>query len=35
MANFTNQQSWASEGLTWGDEVWLWLGDNDGVVLTS
>jgi putrescine transport system ATP-binding protein len=35
MANFTNQQRWASEGLTWGDAVWLWWGDNDGVVLTS
>jgi len=35
MANFTNQQRWASEGMTWGDQVWLWWGDNDGVVLTS
>jgi len=35
MANFANQQRWASEGLTWGDEVWLWWRDNDGVVLTS
>ena len=35
MANFTNQQRWASEALTWGDEVWLWWRDNDGVVLTS
>ncbi len=35
MANFTNQQRWASEGLTWNDEVWMWWGDNDGVVLTS
>ena len=35
MANFANQQRWASEGLTWGDEVWLWWSDSDGVVLTS
>ena len=35
MANFTNQQRWASDALTWGDEVWLWWADNDGVVLTS
>jgi len=35
MANFANEQRWASEGLTWGDQVWLWWGDNDGVVLTS
>ncbi|UNK57810.1 polyamine ABC transporter ATP-binding protein [Pseudoxanthomonas daejeonensis] len=35
MANFANEQRWASEALTWGDEVWLWWGDNDGVVLTS
>ncbi|MDG2526701.1 polyamine ABC transporter ATP-binding protein [Stenotrophomonas sp. HITSZ_GD] len=35
MANFTNQQRWASEGMTWGDEVWVSWGENDGVVLTS
>ena len=35
MANFTNQQRWASEALTWGDEVWVSWGENDGVVLTS
>ncbi len=35
MANFTNQQRWASEGMTWGDEVWVGWGENDGVVLTS
>ncbi|HYG05166.1 MAG TPA: polyamine ABC transporter ATP-binding protein [Stenotrophomonas sp.] len=35
MANFTNQQRWASEGLTWGDEVWVHWGEADGVVLTS
>jgi putrescine transport system ATP-binding protein len=35
MANFANQQRWASEALTWGDTVWLWWADNDGVVLTS
>jgi len=35
MANFANVQRWASEGLTWNDEVWVWWGDNDGVVLTS
>ncbi|RYZ71372.1 MAG: polyamine ABC transporter ATP-binding protein [Lysobacteraceae bacterium] len=35
MANFANQQRWASEGMTWGDEVWLSWGDNEGVVLTS
>ncbi|MBN6148907.1 polyamine ABC transporter ATP-binding protein [Xanthomonas sp. AmX2] len=35
MANFTNQQRWASDNLTWGDAVWVWWGDNDGVVLTA
>ena len=35
MANFANVQRWASEGLTWNDEVWVWWGDNDGVVLPS
>ena len=35
MANFANQQRWASEGMTWGDEVWVSWGDNEGVVLTS
>lgn len=35
MSNFANVQRWASEGLTWNDEVWVWWGDNDGVVLTS
>ena len=35
MANFANQQRWASDALTWGDSVWLWWADNDGVVLTS
>ncbi|MCR6687474.1 polyamine ABC transporter ATP-binding protein [Pseudoxanthomonas sp.] len=35
MANFANEKRWASEGLTWGDHVWLWWDDNDGVVLTS
>ncbi|HBK47287.1 MAG TPA: polyamine ABC transporter ATP-binding protein, partial [Xanthomonadaceae bacterium] len=35
MANFTNRERWASESLTWGDEVWLSWGENDGVVLTS
>ena len=35
MANFANVQRWASEGLTWNDEVWVWWDDNDGVVLTS
>ncbi len=35
MANFANQQRWASEGMTWGDEVWVAWGDNEGVVLTS
>ena len=35
MANFANQERWASEGMTWGDEVWLSWGDNEGVVLTS
>ena len=35
MANFANVQRWASEALTWNDEVWVWWGDNDGVVLTS
>ena len=35
MANFANQERWASEGMTWGDEVWLSWGENEGVVLTS
>jgi putrescine transport system ATP-binding protein len=35
MSNFTNQQRWASEGMTWGDEVWVSWGDNEGVVLVS
>ncbi|MEQ1511622.1 MAG: polyamine ABC transporter ATP-binding protein [Lysobacteraceae bacterium] len=35
MANFANQQRWASEGMTWGDDVWVSWGDNEGVVLTS
>ncbi len=35
MSNFANVERWASEGLTWNDEVWVWWGDNDGVVLTS
>ena len=35
MANFANQQRWASEGMTWGDEVWVSWGENAGVVLTS
>jgi putrescine transport system ATP-binding protein len=35
MANFANQERWASEGMTWGDEVWVSWGDNEGVVLTS
>jgi putrescine transport system ATP-binding protein len=35
MANFANEKRWASEGMTWGDTVWLWWDDNDGVVLTS
>lgn len=35
MANFANRQRWASDNLTWGDAVWVWWGDNDGVVLTA
>ncbi len=35
MANFANRQRWASDTLTWGDAVWVWWGDNDGVVLTA
>ncbi|WCE04058.1 polyamine ABC transporter ATP-binding protein [Pseudoxanthomonas sp. JBR18] len=35
MAHFANVQRWASEGLTWGDTVWVWWGENDGVVLTQ
>jgi putrescine transport system ATP-binding protein len=35
MANFANQHRWASEGMTWGDQVWISWGDNEGVVLTS
>ncbi|KAF1690214.1 ABC transporter ATP-binding protein [Pseudoxanthomonas koreensis] len=35
LVNFANDKRWASEGMTWGDQVWLWWDDNDGVVLTS
>ena len=35
MANFANQERWASEGMTWGDDVWVSWGENEGVVLTS
>ncbi len=35
LANFANSQRWASDGFTWGDEVWVHWRDNDGVVLTS
>ena len=35
MANFVNQQRWASERFTWNDEVWLSWGDTAGVVLTA
>ena len=35
LANFANSQRWASDGLTWGDSVWVHWRDNDGVVLTS
>ena len=35
MSNFANQARWASEGMTWGDEVWVSWGENEGVVLSS
>ncbi len=35
MANFANQQRWASESMTWGDDVWVSWGGNAGVVLTT
>ncbi len=35
LANFANQARWASEGMTWGDEVWVSWGENEGVVLSS
>ena len=35
LSNFANSQRWASDGLTWGDAVWVHWRDNDGVVLTS
>ena len=35
MSNFTNLQRWASEGFTWNDEVWVFWGDIEGVVLIS
>ncbi len=35
MANFANQARWASEGMTWGDEVWVCWGEIEGVVLTA
>jgi len=34
-ANFANSQRWASDGLTWGDAVWVHWRGNDGVVVTS
>lgn len=35
MANFTNMQRWASESLTWNDQVWVSWSDEAGVVLSS
>ncbi len=35
LSNFANSQRWASDGLTWGDAVWVHWRDNDGVVLTA
>ena len=35
LANFANSQRWASERFTWNDPVWLWWGDDAGVVLTA
>ena len=35
LVNFANQQRWASDDLTWNDEVWVWWRDSDGVVLLS
>ncbi len=35
LSNFANMQRWASDGLTWNDQVWVSWDDNDGVVLTS
>jgi putrescine transport system ATP-binding protein len=35
LCNFVNTKRWASEHLTWNDEVWLSWDDNSGVVLTS
>ncbi|MDQ1092711.1 putrescine transport system ATP-binding protein [Xanthomonas sacchari] len=34
-SNFANQKRWDSEGMTWGDAVWVSWDDNDGVVLTA
>ncbi len=34
-SNFANQKRWDSDGLTWGDAVWVSWDDNDGVVLTA
>ncbi|KMM76369.1 putrescine transporter ATP-binding subunit [Xanthomonas sp. NCPPB 1128] len=34
-SNFANQKRWDSEGMTWGDTVWVSWDDNDGVVLTA
>jgi putrescine transport system ATP-binding protein len=34
-SNFANQKRWDSEGMTWGDSVWVSWDDNDGVVLTA
>lgn len=30
--NFVNLQCWVSDGLIWGDSVWVYWCDNDGVV---
>ena len=35
LCNFGNTKRWASEHLTWNDEVWLSWDENSGVVLTS
>lgn len=35
LVNAANDRRWASEAFTWGDEVWLSWGENEGVVLSS
>jgi putrescine transport system ATP-binding protein len=35
MAHFANRKRWASENITWNDQVWVSWRDDSGVVLTT